>query len=135
MGEWPLETVLSVYKLIESGEKTYDTRAPDNSNPKKQLTKAKVGDFALVIPVDDSTFEQLDLPILKYEISDVQHFRLKEDEDSWEPCVKRMLGSVGLEKVFLEHSLEEALDMYNQWPSTPRIIKNGIVALGFGKRI
>jgi hypothetical protein len=79
MREWPLYTVLSAYRLIESGKKIYDTRAPDNSKLEKRLTEAKVGDVALVVPVDDYTFEPLDLAILKYEISDVQYFILKEN--------------------------------------------------------
>lgn len=133
MREWLLHTVLPVYKLIESGQKTYDTRAPDPLKPDKRLDEAISGDIALIVPVHETTFEPLDLPVLKYEISDVQYFRPQENEDSWEPCVRRMLESVGLKNVFPEHSLEDALDMYGQWSSTPRISKNGIVALGLVK--
>ena len=123
--EWELKTVLPVYRLIESGEKTYDTRAVD---PEKGLYDAAIGDSALVVPVDEETFEPLDLPSLRYEISDVKCFIPKDD--GWEACVKRMLETIGIGKVFPGCSMDEALDMYRKWPSTPRIGKYGIVALG-----
>ncbi len=132
---WPLHTVLPVYVLIDSGKKTYDTRAPDPLNDSKKFHQALVGDKALVYPVDETTFDIIDcMPVLRYRICDVQKFVPSKGE-SWEVVVERMLESVGLDSVFPGFSLEEALDAYSGWPSTPRIAREGIVALGLGEKL
>lgn len=135
MERWILSTILPVYRFIEEGRKTYDTRAPDPSNPQKRLYEAKKGDIVLIMPVSNSTFEPLDLPTLKYGISDIQYFVPQENEN-WESIVERVLNHVGLEKVFPGYSLEQSLKTYKSFPNYPkRIKKHGIVAIGLGKRL
>lgn len=133
--EWIFGTVLPIYRLIEQRRKTYDTRAPNPSNPQKRYNEIKEGDIILIMPVSSSTFEPLDLPTLRYEVSDVKYSKPQESEN-WESVVKRMFDSVDLEKVFPGYSLEQALKTYQSFPNYPqRITKHGIVAIGLGKRL
>lgn len=132
--EWILNTVLPIYRLIKEGGKIYDTRAPDPSIPQKRYNEAKKGDVALIMPVLSSTFEPLDLPTLKYKISDVQYF--PSQDENWESIIKRMFDSIGLEKVFPGYSLEQALKTYEKFPNYPQRIKqHGIVAIGLSEKL
>ncbi len=129
---WYLNCVAPVYDEIKKGRKTYDTRAPDSSNPEKRYQDARAFHVAIISVVDEN-FRPVKTPNrLIYEINDVQIFQSGGD---WEECVRRMLASIGIEKVFPGMTEEQALEMYRQWPSTPRIKKEGLVAIGFGDRL
>jgi len=138
MTSWILSTAFPIYNLIENGKKTYDTRAPDPTNPQKRLDQAKKGDIAVIIPALSSVSEPLDssvFPTLKYEISDIQHFPPNKNEE-WESVAKRTLEHIGLEKIFPNHSLEKAIEVYRSFPNYPQRIKDyGLVAIGLGRRL
>jgi len=131
MRTWELNTVLNIYALIMNGRKTYDTRVPDPSKPNKRINEAEVGDRVVIVPVGYD-FNPLELPRLTYSIADIKPFK---PEDTWQSTIISMLNSIGLEKVFPSYSLDEVIEMYEEWSLVERINKYGIVAIGLGKRL
>lgn len=132
---WNLSTVLEIYGLIEQGKKSCDTRVPDPSNSEKDYASIMVGDAARIIAVDPIEFKPLqDKPEMIFEVSTVHYIRPVVMEP-WQDIARYVIKHMGIENIFPGYTMEEAIALYEKWPSTCRMQKNGLVAICFGNRL
>ncbi|MDP2924972.1 MAG: hypothetical protein Q8N99_01225 [Nanoarchaeota archaeon] len=134
MKKFYLNTLLYIYGLIDSGRKTYDTRAPDFKDENKRFDLASPGDIAIVIPVDEQ-FRRIDRPELMFSIGEVYYFSPGEYNGDWRKIIKKMFKDIPVEKIFPRFTIEEALSEYERFSSTDRIGRNGIVAMELAERL
>ena len=136
MRNWKLKSVYSIYKLIDEGSKTIDTRVPDFKNRDKRFERIAPGDCIDFICVDDIKHVEMDFPMLRYVVIDSNYFLSKGLEDNIERIVKRMFKEIPIEKVFPGHNINEAIKIYRGFHDYEKnIIKYGINSFEISKRL
>ena len=124
--EWVLPLFLEAYQAIAMHGKNVEGRVPDPSKPEKNYGEIIVGDTVLFRAVD-RTIQPTGHPDLVYPVTFNLHY----------PDVTSMLVSEGLRNVLPGvKTIEEGVRVYHSLPDyAERIEKNGIHAIGLGKRI
>lgn len=127
MSEWILPLAKPAYNSVVENNKTVEARVPDPTKPNKQYWRIQPGDTLIFQAIDLQTSKYLDLPEVRFPVT----YQRKYD------TVKEMLETEGLQRTLPRaKSIQEATDIYLGFPGyRERITKNGIVAIGLGKRL
>ncbi len=147
MGEWYLTIFESGYYDFADGimgldgirdpnnKRDVEARAPDPSNPHKDIAKIQEGDIVILRVIDSETFESVEsLPTLKFRVKYNRPYHVGSNAEA---SVWVMLQAEGLSRLEpYATNLEEGVQAYMSFPGYPeRIAQYGIHAIGLEERL